>query len=413
MIARVVDAVVPPRLGEDFRRLLASSWTSNLGDGIGVAAGPLLVASQTDSALLVSAAALLRGLPWLLFGLVAGAVADRVDRKRVIIGVDLARASALALLCVALLTGTATIGLVLLSVFLVSTAEVFADTASSALLPMLVERDDLPLGNARFAAGLVGVNNLAGPPIGAALFAVGHVLPFLGQALLVTAGVLLITRIHRPTVPGERAPGHLRQDIAEGWRWVLHHPAVRTLVLTIFAFNITFGAAWAVLVLWARDRLGLHAVGFGLLLAVSALGSMVGSACYGPLTRRVRLSSLMRLGLLFETFVHLAFAVTTSAEVAMVLMFVFGVHAMVWGTTSTSIRQLAVPDELQGRVSGVNMVGTFGSMVVGSAIGGVLAQAWGVTAPFWFAFVGSALFVVLLWRQLANVAHDELSPVQV
>ena len=86
-------------------------------------------------------------------------------------------------------------------------------------------------------------------------------------------------------------------------------------------------------------------------------------------------------------------------------MFVFGAHAMVWGTTSTSIRQLSVPDELQGRVSGVNMVGTWGTIVVGSLVGGALAQGWGVTAPFWFAFIGSALFVVLLWRQLRHVAH--------
>ncbi|MCU1624667.1 MAG: major facilitator superfamily 1 [Frankiales bacterium] len=404
----VVEMVAPRRLGTDFRRLLASSWVSNLGDGLGLAAGPLLVASETDDAFLVALAVLLRGLPWLIFGLVAGAIADRVDRKRIIIAVDLARAVVLTLLCVSVATGAVSIAVVLASIFVVGTAEVFADTTSQTLLPMVIDRDDLPLGNARLAAGLVGVNQLIGPPIGAALFAVGRSWPFLGQAVLVAVGVVLVSRIATSTAPGDREPTHLRHDIAEGFRWVLHHAAVRTLVLTIFIFNITFGAAWSVLVLYARDRLGLHEVGFGLLTTVSAAGSLVGAAFYGRITRRFRLSTLMRIGLVLETLTHLALAVTTDAWLAMVIFFVFGAHAMVWGTTSTSIRQRSVPNELQGRVNGVNMVGVFGSMVVGSAIGGVLAEQWGVTAPYWFAFIGSAVFCVLLWRQLAHIAHDEL-----
>jgi MFS family permease len=407
VLKRVVDVVAPPRFGADFRRLLGSSWVSNLGDGIGVAAGPLLVASETDDAFLVALAALLRGLPWLLFGLLAGAVADRVDRKQIVIVVDLVRAAVLALLCVSVATGTVSIAVVLASVFVVGTAEVFADTSSQTLLPMLVHRDDLPLGNARLAAGMVTVNQLAGPPVGALLFVVGRSVPFVAQAALVAAGVLLVARIAAPTSPGDREPSHLRHDIAEGFRWVRHHAAVRTLVLTIFMFNITFGAAWSVLVLYARDRLGLHELGFGLLMTVSALGSLVGSGLYGWLTARVSLGNLMRIGLVLETFTHLALALTTVPWVAMVIFFAFGAHAFVWGTTSTSIRQQSVPTELQGRVNGVNMVGVYGSIVVGSALGGVLAQTWGVTAPFWFAFVGSAVFCVAIWGQLSHIAHDE------
>ena len=91
----------------------------------------------------------------------------------------------------------------------------------------------------------------------------------------------------------------------------------------------------------------------------------------------------------------------------MVVFFVFGAHAFVWGTTSVTVRQRAVPGELQGRVGSVNTVGVFGGLVVGSAIGGLLAQRFGVTAPFWFAFAGSAVFLVLIWRQLAHIAHDD------
>ena len=91
----------------------------------------------------------------------------------------------------------------------------------------------------------------------------------------------------------------------------------------------------------------------------------------------------------------------------MAIFLVFGAHAFVWGTTSVTVRQRAVPRELQGRVGSVNTVGVFGGLVLGSALGGLLAQRFGVTAPFWFAFVGSAVFVVLIWGQLAHIAHDD------
>jgi predicted MFS family arabinose efflux permease len=186
---------------------------------------------------------------------------------------------------------------------------------------------------------------------------------------------------------------------------------VRTLVLTILIFNVTYGAAWSVLVLYATEHLGLGSVGFGLITTVSALGGLLGTLCYGWLTRRISLGNLMRIGLIIETLTHLILALTTSAYVALPVFFVFGAHAFVWGTTSITIRQRAVPTELLGRVGAVNLMGTFGGLVVGAGIGGVLAQHWGVTAPFWFAFVGSALFVVLIWGQLRHIAHDDdLSP---
>jgi predicted MFS family arabinose efflux permease len=188
---------------------------------------------------------------------------------------------------------------------------------------------------------------------------------------------------------------------------VAHNAAVRTLVLTIFVFNITFGAAWSVLVLYATERLGLGSIGFGLITTVSAVGGLIGTLGYGWLTRRISLGNLMRIGLVFETFTMLALALTTRAWVAMCIFFVFGAHAFVWGTTSLTVRQRAVPTELQGRVGSVNLVGVFGGLVIGSGIGGVIAQRWGVTAPFWFAFVGSAVFVVLIWRQLVHIAHAD------
>ena len=413
-MSRLGETVAPTRLGGGFRWLLASSWTSNLGDGIALAAGPLLVASLTDDPRLVALAATLQWLPPLLFGLFAGALADRVDRRLLVITVDALRAAVLVVLALVVLTDRVSIGIVLVALFAVGIAEVFADNTSQTLLPMLVSRDDLAVANSRLQAGFITVNQLAGPPLGAALFAVGAVWPFATQALAVALGALLVSRIVLP--PHGRAPDaetHVRQEIAEALTWVAHHAAVRTLALTIFIFNITFGAAWSVLVLYATQRLGLGEVGFGLLTTVSAVGGLAGMAAYGWITRRVSLGQLMRIGLVVETLTHLGLALTRQAWVAMSIFFVFGAHAFIWGTTSVTVRQRAVPTRLQGRVGSVHTIAVFGGLVLGSGVGGLLAERWGVTAPFWFAFAGSAVFVVLLWRQMAHIAHADEAPVPV
>ena len=403
-----MEVVVPRRLGTGFRWLLASSWVSNLGDGIALAAGPLLVASQTDDPLLVALAALLQRLPWLLFGLLAGVLADRLDRRALVVLVDLLRAGVLAVLSLSVLTGTVSTAVVLAALFALGTAEVFADTTSSTLLPMLVERQDLGIANARVQAGFLTVDQLVGPPVGAVLFAAGAAWPFVAHAVLVALGALLVSRLVLPEhgrAAGVRRP--VRDDVRDGLRWVLRSPAVRTLVLTIAIFNVTWGAAWSVLVLYVDERLGLGALGFGLVTTVSAVGGLLGTASYGWITRRVSLGGIMRVGLVVETLTHLALALTTVPAVAMAVFFVFGVHAFVWGTTSVTVRQRAVPTHLQGRVGSVNTLGTYGGIVVGSALGGLLARSYGVTAPFWFAFVGSAVFLVLVWRQLSHIAHAD------
>ena len=410
-MGRLAELIAPSRLGVGFRWLLPSSWLTNLGDGFALAAGPLLVASLTDDAFLVALAATFQWLPPLLFAPIAGALTDRHNRLRIIQLVNLARVGMLAVLVLAIATGYGSIGVVLTALFVLSTAEVFADSSTSTLLPMLVARDDLAIANSRLLTGMITFNQLAGPPLGAALFVIGSAWPFGAEALLIGMSVVLVSRIVLPAhVDADRSERHLHHDIIEGFRWVIHHPAVRTLVLTIFIFNITFGAAWSVLVLYASQRLGLGDIGFGLLTTVMATGGLLGTASYGWITRRVSLGDIMRAGLIVETLTHLVLALTTSAWVAVPVFLVFGAHAFIWGTTSVTIRQRVVPTKLQGRVGSVNMVGTYGGLVIGSGIGGVLAQHYGITAPFWFAFIGSALFVVVIWRQLSHISHEDQRP---
>ena len=404
---RFAELVVPSRLGRSFRWLLASSWVTNLGDGITLAAGPLLVASQTHNPLAVAMAVFLQRLPWLLLGLYAGVVADRLNRRAIVMTTGLVRVAILLLLTASILTHRVDIAVVLAALFLFGVNETFGDTTTTTLLPMLVEKPDLGIANSRALTGVVVWNQLAGPPVGAALFAAGMALPFVSESVCVLAGVLLISRVRLPGHGARGRHARVRDEIREGWRWLWAHAAVRTLAITIFTFNVTFGAAWSVLVLYARDRLGMSAIGFGLITTAMAVGGLLGAASYGWLERHVRLGVIMRGGLIIETLTHLALALTRWAWFALIVFVIFGAHAFIWGTTSTSVRQRAVPAQFQGRVGSVYLTGVVGGIVIGSALGGLVASVWGVTAPFWFAFAGSALILVVIWRSLLNIAHAD------
>ena len=340
-MSRSRDVIAPPRLGRGFRLLMASSWTSNVGDGIALAAGPLLVASKTDQEFLVALAALLQWAPPLVFGLWAGALTDRLDRRLIIITVDLLRAVVLALLAAAVAFDTAPITLVLVAMFLLGTAEVFADNTAQTLLPMLVARDDLAIANARLQTGFVTINQLAAPPIGALLFTVGQFIPFATQAVVgpgrrpdlppaaprarprARRGPAGLAR-HRRGLPLDLAPRrgpHAGADDPDLQRHVrrglvgaraLRHRAPRPGQCRVRAGH--------------HRRCGRRPRRHPVLRLAD---------------RRISLGNIMRVGLIIETLTHLALAATSSPYVAMPVFFVFGAHAFVWGTTSITVRQRA------------------------------------------------------------------------
>jgi MFS family permease len=406
-LGRLIDVVAPPRLGRDFRWLFSASLVNNAGDGVAVAAGPLLVASLTRDPFLVSLALLSEYAPVLLFGVISGTIADRMDRKAMVVAVNLARASVLAVLVATIVAGTVSIAIVLIALFALGSAENFADAASSTLVPSLVPRADLGIANARMQGAFVLTNQLLLPPVGAFLFALGSAFPFLANAACFALGAVLISRIVGSTRPDRTAVAGASYlaDMVEGVRWLVHHPPMRTLALTILTFNVTYGAAWSVLVLYATERLGMGPVGFGLLTTAIASGGLIGIVSYGALERRFALADIMRVGLVIETATHLVLALTTLPVVALGMLAVFGAHAFVWGTTATVVRQRAVPNELLGRVGGVYRVAIMGGIVIGTPVGGLLASAFGITAPYWFAFAGSGLLVAALWREFGHITH--------
>ena len=409
--SRIAEKIAPTRLGRSFRWLLSATIVNGIGDGVVLSAGPLLVASLTRDPFLVSLALLSEYLPVLLFGVFGGVAADRFDRRRMVVVVNVGRSIVLVVLVATIVTGAVSIAAVLIALFILGTGEMLADSATSTLLPSLVSRADLGLGNSRIQGAALLTNQLLLPPVGAYLFALGPAIPFATNAICFALGAVLISRLGRDLRSARPARSNLRTETIEGLRWLWAHPPMRSLAITIFTFNVTFGAAWSVLVLYASERLGMGPVGFGLLTTAVALGGVVGTVIYGRLERRFSLADIMRVGLLIETATHLILAITTSAIVALGTLVVFGTHAFVWGTTSTVVRQRAVPDALLGRVGGAYRVAVVGGIVIGTPIGGLLARSYGITAPFWFAFCGSAILVTLLWRQFANiVAASEAGP---
>lgn len=406
LVPRLGERIAPARLGRPFRWLMSAAWTSNIGDGIALAAGPLLVASETRNPTLVALAALLQRLPWLLLGLWAGAVADRLDRKRIVLVANILRVLVVVVLCSFIVTDHVSIGVVLATMFAYGVCEVFADSTANTLLPMLVRRADLRTGQVRLQAGFLTANQLVGPPVGAFLFAAGTVWPFVTQVLLLLLALGLVSRMELPRggVRGS-VETHVRADIRDGLRWVRHHPAMRTLALVILTFNITWGAAWSVLVLYALDHLRMGEVGFGLLTTASAVGGVLATLGFDRLSLRFSLATLMKACLAAEVLTHLGLALAPTGWVAIVIMLFFGAYAFTWGTVSNTVRQRAVPTAYQGRVGSVYLTGLFLGLVVGQAIGGPIAQQWGLTAPFWFAFVGTALMLAAVWRQLDSIAH--------
>ncbi|MBG0567404.1 MFS transporter [Actinoplanes aureus] len=400
-----------PRLGVGFNRLWAASAVSNLGDGVTMVAGPLLLLSVTDNPTLIAGGAIAGQVPWLLFGLVSGAYVDRLDRRRLIIVVNLVRAAALAVLTLTVATGHTTVPLIYAVIFLLGCAETAADTAAGALMPAVVAPEHLDRANARLGATFTVINQFAAKPFGAWLYGIAAAVPFGLDALTFVIAAALVAGL--PPVPAAPpAPRRrLRTEIGEGLRWLWRHPVLRATAVAMGFANIVFCAAFAIFVLYARDRLGLSEVGYGLLLTAFAAGGLIGSLIAVPLTNRVGATAVLRADLVAETLVHATLAWTRSPLVAASALVLFSAHGMIWGITIATLRQRIVPPHLLGRVGSVYaLLESGGAAAIGSLIGGLLAGIWGLTTPFWLASAAMAAIAAGAWRPLRHATALNQNP---
>ena len=385
-------------LGHRYHRLFAASTVSNLGDGMFLIALPLVAADLTRAPTQLAAVTFALRLPWLLFALVAGALVDRSDRRRVMWIADVVRAVLVAGLALAVLTDQHSIVLLCVVGFALGIAETFFDNAAQTIMPSLIDDpDDLPKANGRLFSAETIANNFVGPPLGGLLVAVAASVPFWINAASFLAATALIASIPGSfraarTAEGADAPRRsLRSEIAEGVRWLRGHRLLRTLALLLGLMNLWFTAAFSILVLFAQDILDLGDVGFGVLATSMAFGSVLAGVVTSRLERRFGPGPLLLAGAFGIALTQLAVGPLSNPWLVGLMLAASGFFAVLWNVVTVSLRQTIIPDELLGRVNSVYRFLGWGGMPIGALLGGVLADAYGLRAPF---YVGGTVLVV-------------------
>jgi MFS family permease len=392
-----------PALPTAFNRLWVAAAITNLGDGAMLAAGPLLVATITTDPAAVAAGMFTQLLPWLLFALFSGALADRLPRRVLVMAVSAGRGAALTFLAVAITVDEPRLWLIYPVLFLLGVGETLADAAYGALVADTVPGPLLGRANARLHLTFSLNNQLLGPPLGALLFTIAAALPIGFHALAQFLAVIVFARLTVESTV-DRTGESLRSDVAAGLRWLWHHPGLRVLAACILVMNLTGVGVFAIWVLYATEHLGLTETQYGLFIAVGAVGAIAGAWTYGRLETRFGQVTLLRAGLVVEALTYAALALTREPLLAGLTMAVFGVHAVVWGTVATTVRQRATPSALLGRVGSVYQLASVGGSAVGALAGGFVAREFGLLAPFWIAAAAVGALTVLAWRRLADIS---------
>ena len=395
------------KLGARFDKLSIAAGVSNIGDGVSDAAFPLLVASLTRDPLLVAAATLIGRLPWLLFALISGALVDRMDRKRVMVITNVLRALGIGLMAWGVATDRVELFAIYVVAFGLGVAETFFDTSAEALVPRLVDIDDLPPANGRLQALEWVGGAFAGPPLGALLFAVFAALPFfLDAASFAIAAVFILL------IPGsyrsERViDTSVREDIAGGLKWLWNQRVVRTLALMAGVTNLfTFGII-AVFVLYAQDILGVSDVGYGVLLATLGVGGLLGAVIGPRLVLSLGSGNTIRLTLVAQIVLTALFGFTSNVYVVGALLLLYGLLITAWNIVAVSLRQGLTPDEIRGRVAGASRLLAWGAQPLGALLGGLVASAFGLRAPFFVASVAFVIATALVWSIISNETIED------
>ena len=369
------------------------------GTGITTVVLPVLVFAMTGSPAWVASLGLIEFVPYLGLGLLAGAVADRMNRKKIMVGCDATAAFLLAAIPVAAAFHVLSMAQVLIVAFGIAMVFVWFDAANFGTLPALVERADLPVATSLLGStGQVAL--LCAPAIGAALLTVmtpAYALGFDSASYLISA--LLLLSIRRPFArpQPERDRLRIRADIAEGLRFLWHQPVIRTLTFSVFCVCLSWGGAYGLLVVYANRalhltrvdvRLGLlyTAAELGGLLAAIAVPALIKHLAIGPVTAAFMAVSAASVGFL---------AVAPSYDWALLAFFLFGLAYVIVITTGITVRQMLTPDHLQARVNTAGRMIAGGGLPVGALLTGLLAEVLPIRLTFGLltisAMVGAGL----------------------
>ncbi len=405
-----------------FRRLLAAAGASNLADGLQTIAVPWLASVLTRDPVQIALVTAATRIPWLLFSLPVGAITDRFDRRRLIAWADVARSGLLlAFAAVLALTGTGRaelqshagllLGLLYALALLVGLAEVVGDNSSQTLIPSIVPRERLETANGRLWAVETVANQFVGPTFAGLLIGAGLALPFVvggGGFAVAAAVVFTIAGSFRPPVEGPRRGLH--REIAEGFRWLWRHRLLRSLAISLGVLNASSALATAVFVLFGQEVAGLDAAGFGLLTTGAALGAVIGSFVAPWLVRRLPQGSALALAVVVLAIGEAVQGLMSSFWPLWSATLVLGVFIVVWNVITVSLRQSLIPDRLLGRVNSVYRFFGWGTVALGTLLGGVLVallepavgREWALRLPFLISGVIQLGLLAWAWPRIGN-----------
>ena len=387
------------KLPNSFRLQFAASTISNIGDGMVAAAAPLLTLSLTSDPRLISGVSFASFLPWLLLSLPAGVYIDRFNRRTLMVTVNIVRAILFGVIAICAATSNLTIWWFMLVLVGVGSCEVIFDMSAQAFLPEIVPGPLLEKSNGMLSAAESVANSFVGLPIGAWAFVIAVGFPFGVNAAALAIAALLVAQIRIPVqaIDARRSVSErsFAQELKQGIRWLISHPLIRTLAIMLGVVNMTSMFGGSILVKYSADILGVTGRGYGLLLSVFAVGSIIGGLIGS------RIASIFGTGYaIIFTFVifssyGLVFVFFPYIWAIALAMIVSSIAGTTWNIVTVSLRQRIIPIELFGRVNSVyRFVGT-GSIALGAIIGGQVAYHYGLKAPFLASAIVS--FIALVW----------------
>jgi len=397
------------RLGPDYWRLWWANAISSTGDGAFVAALPLLAVTISRDPRLVAVVTAASYLPWMVLSLPAGALVDRYDRATLMWRAQLVQAAVVAAVAILIAFRVANIAVLAVAGLLLGSAEVIFSNAAQAVLPALVPPSLLPKANGSQQISLTVGETFLGPPAGSLLFAAAAALPFGLDAVSFAGSAALLARLPRTRPAGEGARPSIRAQIAEGLRWLTRHRLLRVVAVLLGVFNFANQMGQAVLVLLATQVLHVGTRGYGLLLAVTAIGSVVGGLVSPALTRWLGLLPTLILAGAVDAAVFAGLGLAPDPAVAALTLAGQGVAVTMWNVVTISLRQRVVPAHLLGRVNSVYRMLGWGLMPLGALAGGFVAHAAGLRAPYLVASLLCGLCLVAATPLLLAARRDSQS----
>ncbi len=392
-------------LGSNFWRLLIASAVSNLGDGIVRTAIPLLAITLTRDPLLVGALTSLSFLPWLLFAIPSGALVDRMDRRRAMSSANLVRAGVVTMLVAAIAIDQVSLVLLYLVTFVLGVAETVYDSASRAMLPQVVRRDQLDRANGPLSSAEVVTQAFLAAPAGSLLFAWLVIAPFVSAAVAYLLAALLILSIVgnlRPARDGRAQTGSttIRADIREGLRWLRGHELLRGLAVIVGLVAAAETMADSLLVLYVVDTLGLPESAFGVFLVSFGVGGLLGGLAAARIAAKLGRIATLVLSSAVTGGAAIGIGLTSNVWVGAAFFGAVALSVSVFNVLSISLRQALIPEQLFGRVQGAYRTLVWGLIPIGALLGGVVARLTSVPATFVISGVLQVVLAILLWRLL-------------